>query len=284
VDPITLDGGPATLDRMLDRVSMELEGRTNLHRGAAGQIHVVLGSLYFRQDPRRGPGSAKAAVHYRRGAELLEKQYGRTHSRTIQAKSNLAMALSKSGETAEAKKILEELLPLRERQGDEHGRLVSLGNHAATLLREGQFEQAMAEFEEVFNGFAKAGNMYEALKAIGWQAILLTKAGYLAEAEQIQRDALERSLEVGPLFADVSLALMDGLTGNLILQKNWFEAKSELRRMRAFLNASVVVDHKLYRSVLTRLQRVHGELGERDESVAAERELEAWAVKYGQRP
>jgi len=281
VDPITLDGSPATLDRLLESVSAEFDAQKVVHRGAAGQIHVVLGSLYFRQDPRQGPSSSKAATHYRKAAELLEGQYGPLDSRTIQAKNNLAMALSKSGDAEGAKKILEGLLPLRQRNADEHGRLVSLGNHAVALLRQGRLDDAMTEFAEVFDGFAKSGDMYEALKAVAWQARVLMEASHFADAERIQREVLSRSLEVGPLFADLSLAIMDGLTYNLIAQKNWHEAKAELRRMRAFVDSSAAVDHKSHRMVLTRLQRVHGELGEKNEYLAAERDLESWEAEFG---
>lgn len=283
VDPITLDGSPATLERLLDSVSAEFDSQSVVHRGAAGQIQMVLGSLYLRQDPRLGPGSAKAATHYRKAAELLEQQYGRADSRTIQARNNLAMALSKSGDAAGAQKILEELLPLRERNADEHGRLVSLGNHAVALLRQGRLDDAMTEFSQVFDGFAKSGDLYEALKAVAWQARVLMEAGHLADAERIQRDVLARSLAVGPMFSDLSLAIMDGLTHNLITQRKWREAKAELIRMREFVNTVAAADHKLYRSVLTRLQRVHGELGEKSEHLAAERDLEAWEAEYGER-
>ncbi len=281
VDPITVDGRPATLERLLDSVSAEFDRQQVVHRGAAGQIHIVLGSLYFRQDPRRGPGPLKAAVHYRRAAELLAQQYGQTDSRTIDAKNNLAMALSKSGQTIEAKKILEDVMRVRQQLGDEHGRLVTLGNHAACLLREEKFDESILEFTEVSDGFVKIGNIYEALKAVAWQGRLLTEAGLLSEGEKLQRQALSHALQGGSHFADLTLAIMDGLTYNLIAQKHWSDAKAELSRMRAFVNAMASADHRSHRAVLTRLQRVHAELGEKEEYEAAKRELETWEAKYG---
>jgi len=283
VDPITLDGRPATLDRLLDGVSAQLDDRKNLNRAAAGQVHYILASLYFRQDPRRGPNLEKAVKHYGIATQVFEKEYGSRDARTIEAKNDLAMALSKSGNVVEARKILEEVLSLRAVGGDEHGRLISLGNHAVALFREGRGDEAMAEFAEVVGGFLKAGNAYEGIKAVAWQARVLMEAGYLADAERIQREALRRTLEVGPLFADLSLAIMDGLTYNLIAQRSWLEAKAELSRMRAFVDTSAAADHKSHRMVLTRLKRVHGELGEKSELSAAERDLEAWEAQYGGR-
>jgi len=281
VDPISDDGTPATLNRMLDSVSAEIDKRPNLHRAAAGQIHVVLGSLYFRLDPRSGSTTVKAAAHYRKAAELLEREYGPADQRTIQAKNNLAMALSKSGDPAQAAKILEELIPLRERSGDRQGALVTRGNHAVALLRLGGLEAAMEEFSRVVTGFVELGDKYEAMKGVVWQCRVLMEVGYLADAESIQREALKRSLAEGDMFNDVTFTIMDGLTANLIRQRRWEEARAELAQMRAFTKKKAAAEHTIHREVLSRMLIVCRELGDKSGYYDSREELDAWEEKYG---
>jgi hypothetical protein len=140
---------------------------------------------------------------------MLEQEYGSADERTLRAKNNYGMALNKTGDPVGASRIFEELRPLRQRAGDVHGMLATRGNNAAALLRQGRLDEAMQEFDAVFDGFIGIGNKYEALKVRGWQAIVLMEAGNLRTAEAIQRGGLQRSQAEGSEF-NVP-AFIDGL-------------------------------------------------------------------------
>lgn len=282
VDPISSDGSPPTLDRMLEAVTDEMDRRPSLQKAAVAQLHVLLGSLYFRNDPRGGVETSKAANHYRKAAQLLEEEFGAEDARAMRAKNNLGMAISKLGNPVEAERIFQELRPLRERADDRRGELVTKGNNAAALLRQGRRIEALREFDAVFDGFVALGDKYESLKTRGWQARLLMEAGYLEDAERIQRGALERSLAEGTEFNDLSLALMDGLTHNLIYQERWSDAAGELEKMRTLLTAAAP-DHKSRRSFLLKMGKVQSELGNRKAALEAQSELAAWDAKYRDR-
>ncbi|MCO6439385.1 MAG: serine/threonine protein kinase [Phycisphaerae bacterium] len=277
VDPISSDGTPATLDKMVASISSELDELTALHPDFAGRIHVVLGSWLIRN----GSGGADAISHYRKGAEYFEQQYGEMHKRTLGAKNNLGMALSKYGQPDEAVPIYTALIPLRERSGDTNGALVTRGNLAVALLRLGDLEGAMEQLDAVFQGFLALGNRYEALKARGWQTRVLMEAGYLAEAEAIQREVLQRAEAEKPVLSDISLAVLDQLTSNLIGQKKWAAAKVELARMMRVLDMHTAPDYKLRRVCLQRTVQVQSELGDTAGRNAARKDLDIWEAKYG---
>lgn len=277
VDPISVDGSPATLERMLEAVGEAVDGHTALHGTSAGKLHVLLGSMYSRQDPRRG--AAKAVTHYRRAVELYERGYGKTHVETLQAKNNLGMALSKSGDTDAAEALLKGLIVDRERQGDVRGKLVTQGNYATALFRGGRHEEAFREFGEVFNGFVAGGYLYEALAARGWEARLLMEAGLHEYAEETQREILMRSLGQ-EAYDDLSLAVLDALSKNLMEQKKWNDAMTTLDWLRQMLAASMP-EHTLHRVYFRRKCSVLQQLGDREGLAAAVRELEDWETRYG---
>lgn len=282
VDPISADSSPPTLDRLLDQVAKELDRRTNLHPNAAARIHTLLGYLYFRLDPRSdGTGVADAARHYGRAVELRTKAYGATHPLTLESKNDLAVAMNKGGSSADAAELLEEILPDRARPYDARASLRTRGNRAAALLRQGRHDEAMLEFNAVFEGFVAADDKLEAGKARMWQARLLMEAGLHTKAEEFQREGLRRSETEGPRYNDLTLAIMDQLTYNLVSQKKWASAKTELLRMQEFLNQHSGPEHKLQFSVRYRLGIVLRNLGDVIGLEAVQKEMYEWEKKYG---
>jgi serine/threonine protein kinase len=277
VDPISSDGSPASLDKMVASVGNELDELTALHPEFAGRIHIVLGSWLMRN----GSDSSDALYHYQKGAEHFEQQYGGMDKYALAAWNNLGMALSKLGQPEDAVPIFEELIPLRERSGDTHGALVTRGNLAAALLRLENLDGAMEQLDAVFDGFVALGNKYEALIARGWQTRILMEAGYLEEAEAIQREVLKRAEAEKPRFSDLSLAIMDQLTSNLIDQENWSEAMAELTQLMRMLDIYTTADHGLRRVCLTRMVQVYAKCGDTTGRDAALRELDLWESNYG---
>lgn len=281
VDPISSDGSPASLDKMVASIGSELDELTALHPEFAGRIHVVLGSWLMRNSS----DSADAIRHYKKGIDYFEQQYGDMDRYTLGARNNLGMALSKLGQPEEAVPIFEELIPLRERSGDTHGALVTRGNLAAALLRLGDLEGAMKQFEAVCQGFLALEhtlrNKYEAMKALAWQARVMMAAGHLTEAEVVQREVLQFAEEMEPHLSDISLAVMDQLTSNLIGQEKWSEAQVELAQMMRMLDMYTALDHKLRRECLKRMVQAHTELGDSAGKDAARRELDLWESSYG---
>lgn len=276
-DPISSDGTPATLDKLVATISEDLEQLTTLHPEFAGRIHLVLGSWLMRN----GSGGAEAIHHYERAADFLKEQRGAFDPYALGAINNYGMALSQSGRAAEAIPLFKDLISLGERADDPNGVLVTRGNLAVALLRVGEFLAALEQFAIVETGFVAADNKYEALKARVWQGRVLTKAGFLTEAEALQRRALEISEGEKPLFSDLSLAIMDELTYNLILLEHWQEAMVELMRMDEMLKLYTAPDHAWNRAVLGRMRRVQSELGDVIASDATQRAIEVWEARYG---
>ena len=143
----------------------------------------------------------------------------------------------------------------------------------------------MKQFEAVFYGFLAleptVRNNYEALEARAWQARVMMTAGHFSEAEVVQREVLRFAEEVEPNFSDISLAVMDQLTSNLIGQEKWSEAMVELAQMMRMLDMYTAPDHNLRRLCLKRMLQAHAELGDSAGRDAALRELNLWEESYG---
>lgn len=141
---VAKDGHPVQLRRLLPHLRHMVESAAARDDELANRGRFALGAALLKLE------SYAEAVPFLEGAVRYgTEQHGATHCVTMRQRSDLGVALNRSGETDRALKIFEEVLENQERKlGRHHVDVASTLNNIGALLRDkGRFDEVLPMYE-----------------------------------------------------------------------------------------------------------------------------------------